>query len=134
MSTSDTTTADAVTPTSPKYGGKRRKRKRWTPGLSGRVLIGLFLGVAAGVVFGEWAAHLKIVGDVFIGLLQMTVLPYIVVSLLVSLGRLSYQEVWLLVRKGGIFVLVFWGIAIVVILGMTIALPDWPSATFSARA
>ena len=130
MSTPDTTTADSVTPTSPKYGGKRRKRKRWTPGLSGRVLIGLFLGVAAGVVFGEWAAHLKIIGDVFIGLLQMTVLPYIVVSLLVSLGRLSYQEVWLLVRKGGIFVLVFWGIAIVVILGMTIALPDWPSATF----
>lgn len=37
----------------------------------------------------------------------MTVLPYIVVSLIVSLGRLSYQEVWLLARKGGIFILVF---------------------------
>ena len=107
MTVPDTTTVDAGAATEPRDGAKRRKRKRWTPGVSGRVLIGLFLGVLAGIVFGEWAAHLKIIGDIFIGLLQMTVLPYIVVSLIVSLWRLSYQEVWLLARKGGIFILVF---------------------------
>lgn len=123
--------ANATTgPAGPDAGRTVRKHRRWTPGLSGRVLLGLFLGIVAGVVFGEWAANLKIIGDVFIGLLQMTVLPYIVVSLLVSLGRLSYKEVWLLARKGGVFVLAFWAIGIVVILGMRIALPDWPSATF----
>lgn len=107
MTVPDTRTVDAGAATEPRDGAKRRKRKCWTPGVSGRVLIGLFLGVLAGIVFGEWAAHLKIIGDIFIGLLQMTVLPYIVVSLIVSLGRLSYQEVWLLARKGGIFILVF---------------------------
>ena len=70
--------------------GKRRRR---TPGLATQVLLGLGLGVVAGIVFGEWMRYLQVIGDVFVGLLQMTVLPYIVVSLIASLGRLSYREV-----------------------------------------
>ena len=60
--------------------------------LSTRVLIGLFSGVAAGVFFGELTAPLKIAGDAFIQLLQMTVLPYIVVSLIAGLGSLTYRD------------------------------------------
>ena len=45
---------------------------------TGKILAGLSTGVAAGLFFGEIAAPLNIAGDVFIGLLQMTVLPYIV--------------------------------------------------------
>ena len=39
--------------------------KRRGPGLAAQVLIGLVLGVIAGVVFGEWMSNLKIIGDVF---------------------------------------------------------------------
>jgi Na+/H+-dicarboxylate symporter len=39
--------------------------------LSKQVLIGLALGIAAGVFFGERAASLQIVGDAFNRLLQM---------------------------------------------------------------
>lgn len=104
--------------------------KRRGPGLAAQVLIGLVLGVIAGVVFGEWMSHLKIIGDVFVGLLQMTVLPYIVVSLVYSLGRLSYEEIGLLAKKSGAFILIFWGIAIFIIVSMVIAFPSWPSAAF----
>ena len=53
-------------------------------GLSTRIFIGLFSGVATGLFFGELVADLKILGDIFIKLLQMTVLPYIVVSLIAA--------------------------------------------------
>lgn len=39
MTVPDTTTVDAGAATEPRDGAKRRKRKRWTPGVSGRVLI-----------------------------------------------------------------------------------------------
>ena len=42
--------------------------------LSTRVLIGLVAGVATGLFLGEITAPLKVVGDAFIQLLQMTVL------------------------------------------------------------
>jgi len=56
-------TAEAAAPPRP-------PRKRI--GLAEQVLVGLALGTLAGVFFGEMASGLKIVGDVFIGLLQIT--------------------------------------------------------------
>ena len=61
--------------------------------LSTQVLIGLALGVASGVFFGELLAFLGVIGDAFILLLQMTVLPYVMVSLIVGLGRLTQRRV-----------------------------------------
>jgi len=54
--------------------------------LAAQVLIGLVLGVTTGLFFGEMVAFLHIVGEGFIKLLRMTVIPYIVVSLIGSLG------------------------------------------------
>ncbi|MBW1876585.1 MAG: cation:dicarboxylase symporter family transporter, partial [Deltaproteobacteria bacterium] len=47
--------------------------------LATKVLIGFALGVGSGIFFGELAAPVGVVGDAFIRLLQMTVLPYVVV-------------------------------------------------------
>jgi len=73
--------------------------------LSTKVLIGLALGIASGIFFGEEAAFLKVIGDAFIQLLQMTVLPYVMVSLIVGLGGLSYHEAASLGRKCGVVLL-----------------------------
>jgi Na+/H+-dicarboxylate symporter/ABC-type amino acid transport substrate-binding protein len=107
-----------------------RTRRSRMPGLATQVLIGLGLGIVAGIVFGEWTRHLQVIGDVFVGLLQMTVLPYIVLSLIASLGRMTYREVRLLATKGGAFIVLFWLLAVVVVLGMVLGFPDWKSATF----
>jgi len=100
------------------------------PGLSTQVLLALVLGIAAGVFFGEIAAPLRVVGNVFIGLLQMTVLPYVMVSLILGLGRLSWVEARLLAGRGGLFILLFWAIGLVSIVAMALALPNWQSASF----
>ncbi|MGB8433702.1 MAG: cation:dicarboxylase symporter family transporter [Burkholderiales bacterium] len=105
-------------------------RRSWRPGLAAQVLIGLTLGVATGVFFGELAAPLGILGQVFIGLLQMTVLPYILVSLSAGLGRLSYAEAGTLALRGGGFVLLFWAITLVAVVAVAMSFPAWESATF----
>ena len=59
--------------------------------LSTRILLGLVLGVATGLFFGEHVAFLGVAGDGFVMLLQMTVLPYVTVSLVHGLGSVSQQ-------------------------------------------
>ena len=60
--------------------------------LSAKTLIGLALGIGCGLFFGEACGRLQIIGNAFVGLLQMAVLPYIVVSLIASIGRLTLQR------------------------------------------
>ena len=105
-------------------------RRRWRPRLATQVLIALALGAATGVFFGELAAPLGLLGQVFIGLLQMTVLPYIVVSLSAGLGRLSYAEAKILALRGGGFVLFFWAITLAAVVGIALSFPAWDSANF----
>ncbi len=107
-----------------------KERRGWRPGLAGQVLIGLALGIAVGLFFGEMASSLKIIGQIFIGLLQMTVLPYILVSLVSALGRLSFSEAKTLALRGGTFVVLFWAITLAAVVGIALSFPTWESATF----
>ncbi|MEE9531064.1 MAG: cation:dicarboxylase symporter family transporter [Syntrophobacteria bacterium] len=105
-------------------------KKRFRLGLSGSILLGFVLGILSGLFFGEYCAWLKIFGDAFIKLLQMSILPYIVVSLMVGIGRLSYQQAKVLAIKAGSLLLVFWGIALAVIFLMPLAFPSVETASF----
>ncbi len=54
-----------------------------------QILIAIGSGVAVGIIFGEKAAHLQIIGDIFIRLLKMIIIPLILSSMvagIVSLG------------------------------------------------
>ena len=54
-----------------------------------QILIAIILGVVAGLTLGEKAVHLKVVGDMFIQLLKMIIIPLILASMvagIVSLG------------------------------------------------
>jgi Na+/H+-dicarboxylate symporter len=50
--------------------------------LSAQIFLGLGLGVTTGIFLGEITAPLKLVGDGFVQLLQMGVLPYIIIALI----------------------------------------------------
>ena len=67
--------------------------------LSTQILTDLAMGLGVGIFLGELVAPLGTVGRAFILLLQMTVLPYVAISLVASLGSLRYQEATLLARK-----------------------------------
>ncbi len=111
-------------------GEAENPAKKRRLGLAEQVLVGLVLGIAAGVFFGEMAGFLKIAGDGFIMLLQMTVIPYITVSLITALGRLTLEEAKSLGLKAGGVLLVLWGVGLAVVLLTPLAFPEWPSASF----
>lgn len=98
--------------------------------LSTRILLGLLLGIALGLFFGEPMGALSVAGDAYVGLLQMTVLPYVVVSLVAGLGSLSYAEARRLALHGGGLLLLLWGVAFVVVVSMTFGFPDIETGSF----
>ncbi len=102
--------------------------------LSGRIFVGLFAGVATGLFFGELVADLKIVGDIFIKLLQITVLPYIVVSLIAGFGRMDIDQARLLALRGGAVLVLIWAIALLMIFAAAQAFPDLDAAGFFGTA
>ncbi len=98
--------------------------------LSVRIMIGLGLGIASGLFFGEAMGVLKVLGDVFIRLLQMTVLPYVMVSLIAGLGRLDYRQAKRLGLWGGGLLVLLWAMAFAMVAAMPLAFPDLQTASF----
>jgi Na+/H+-dicarboxylate symporter/ABC-type amino acid transport substrate-binding protein len=97
---------------------------------STKILVGLVSGIFVGLFFGEHAGMLKIVADGFVKLLQMTVLPYITLSIIISLGGLSYDEVKTLGVRAGTVLVVLWCAALAFAFLMPLAFPVVETATF----
>ena len=57
------------------------------------MLWALIVGVFAGLILGDRLAFLQPVGNGFIKLMQITIFPYIVVSLIVGLGKFEPNQV-----------------------------------------
>ncbi|MBW2410727.1 MAG: cation:dicarboxylase symporter family transporter [Deltaproteobacteria bacterium] len=99
--------------------------------LSSQILIAMGLGLIAGIFFGEHCAFLQIIGDAFIKLLQITILPYIIVSMIVGIGGLTADQAKLMAKKAGILLLLFWGISFLMVLLMPLLFPHWESSADS---
>jgi len=95
-----------------------------------KILLGLALGILTGIFLGEMAAPFSIGGDVYIGLLQMTVLPYIVVSLISNIGGISWSERRGLVIAAMVVLACLLLLGVVVLVVVPLAFPVWESASF----
>jgi Na+/H+-dicarboxylate symporter/ABC-type amino acid transport substrate-binding protein len=102
--------------------------------LSARIGLGLVLGIALGLFLGEWVEPLRIVANGYVRLLQMTVLPYVMVSLVAGLGSLDPAAAGGLFTRVGAVLLALWGLALALVLVMPLAFPDWESAAFFSTA
>ena len=94
------------------------------------ILIGLGLGALVGVFFGERAAILQFAADGYVRLLQMTVLPYVVVSLVTGIGSLDVPRARVLFLRVGALTLVLWGLALGAVFLMPLAFPAMQNASF----
>jgi Na+/H+-dicarboxylate symporter/ABC-type amino acid transport substrate-binding protein len=97
---------------------------------SGQVLVGLAAGIAVGVFLGELVAPLQIVADGFVKLLQMTVLPYVTVSIIVTLGRLDFGEARRLGKTAGAVLACLWLVGIVYSFLVPLVFPPSENASF----
>ncbi len=98
--------------------------------LTFRIISGLVLGVLTGLFFGEKVIGLQLIADIWIGLMQMTILPYVMVSLIAGLGQLDSALARQLAFRGGLLMLLFWAIALLLITVMPMAFPDFVTAAF----
>ena len=79
---------------------------------SRKILVGLALGILVGLFFGEQALALKWAADGFVKLLQMTVLPYVTVSIIESLGSLGAADARRLGVRAGAVLVALWAVAL----------------------
>ena len=102
--------------------------------LSTLTLLGLIVGTACGLFFGEYCRPLSFVGDLFVGLLRMTVMPYICVTLVAGLGRLSMRQTGRCFAVGGITLVSLWLAALLIVWIMPFAFPEWKTGAFFSSA
>ena len=62
------------------------KKKRFSMSLTTQILLATIGGIVFGSVVGEWAGNLKFIGDIFIRLIQMSVVLLVMSSVAAAVG------------------------------------------------
>ena len=91
-----------------------------------KILVGILAGIATGVFFGEMTSWLDVAGDVYVRLLQMSVLPYVTFTLVAKIGRLTTERATTLAGRAGLVLLALWALSLV-----TVMVPSTPWRTTS---
>jgi Na+/H+-dicarboxylate symporter len=95
-----------------------------------RVIIALFLGISTGIIIGEPAGNLETLGNAYIRLLQMTVLPYVLVSIIGGLGKLDAEMASNIGIRAVKVILLLWFAVMLTLLLLPLAYPNWETAGF----
>ncbi len=94
------------------------------------IAFGLLAGILSGLLFGEYCGLLAPIGNAYVGLLQMTVLPYLTISLIAKTGRLSMPQAKRLGVAALAVLLLLWMMGIVLVVLMSTVLPPAEGAAF----
>lgn len=100
-----------------------------------QILVGMLLGVAVGVCFGEQAVHLKPIGTLFVNTIKMLIVPLVFCSLIVGvtsmedtakMGRIGFKSFGFYLCTTAIAISIGLGVGYVVEpgVGLNLALPD----------
>ena len=82
------------------------------------------------MLLGEYCAGLQVVGHAYVGLLQMTVLPYLVISLIAKMGRLDVDQARKLGFTAVAVLLILWVIGVALVVLVSGMLPPTQGASF----
>lgn len=107
--------AHAVTAASPAASRQTR--------LFSQLLTAIGVGILAGVLLGESTHWLRIVSTGFVRLLQVNVLPYLLGTLIASLGARGSDEMKRIAKGGAGLLLVSWALTLVLVVFCRAALP-----------
>ena len=95
-----------------------------------QVLVALVLGIAFGLFFGELVAGLKVLGDAYVRLLLMSVLPYVVAALVSGIGRLNPSWAGRIGVRAAALMMILWAVSIATVLVIPLAFPPWESGSY----
>ena len=97
---------------------------------SQQILIGLFGGIVTGLFLGERLAFLEWASKAFVDLLQITVLPFIVGSLIVGIGEKTGKDARQLAIYGGLVLVVTWILTLGLVFATPLVLPSDKGGVF----
>jgi Na+/H+-dicarboxylate symporter/ABC-type amino acid transport substrate-binding protein len=100
------------------------------PSRSTQTILGILLGLAIGLFFGEDVRFFGLFASAFIGLLQMAALPFVVCSIIYSFGSLSAGDLWRLSKAAFPILVALWLIGLVAIGMFSAALPSISFGSF----
>lgn len=92
--------------------------------LSKKIYIATVMGLFFGMFFGDRCGVLEPFNVLFIRLFQITIIPYMIFSILHSIGSLTVENAKLIGRKGGLVLLGLWLISICFAFGLQYSFPD----------
>ncbi len=82
--------SEAASPT------RARRLPPWATHMAFLIGVGAILGIVFGLIAGQWAGNLKFIGDMFIRLIQMSIVPLVMVSVIQATGSMSGKGTGLL--------------------------------------
>ncbi len=95
-----------------------------------RVIVALILGISIGIIIGEPMGNLEILGSAYIRLLQMTVIPYVLVSIVGGLGKLDSDMASSIGIRAVKVILLIWTSVMLTLLLLPFAYPNWETSGF----
>lgn len=99
-----------------------------------QVLLALVLGIACGLFFGEPTGRLEVIGNAYVHLLLMTVLPYVVAALVSGIGRLNPAWAGRIGLRAAALMVFLWLVSIATVLVIPLAYPPWESGSYFSAA
>ena len=102
--------------------------------LSKQILLGLAAGLVFGLFLGEKASFLELPAKGFVQLLQVTVLPYVVTSLVAGIAGGTPALARRLASKGGLALALLWALSLALVFLSPLALPPDKGGFFFATA
>ncbi|QYJ86990.1 cation:dicarboxylase symporter family transporter [Shewanella mesophila] len=105
-------------------------KKLLTMQSSTQMIVAMLIGFAVGIFFGESVGWLTSIGTGVILLMQMTVLPYILVSLVGGIGKLRRSTASLIFSRAGVIMLLLWLVGLGFVCLMPLSFPFVETASF----
>lgn len=94
------------------------------------ILVGFILGILSGLVLGDLCSVMKPLGEAFIKIWQITILPSVALSLIVGIGSLRRDTAKAIALKASLILLLFWIICVVGYFSFQLAFPPRVEASF----
>jgi len=94
---------------------------------------GALLGIAFGLVVGDWAANLKFVGDLFIRLIQMSIVPLVMASVIVATGSMTGTGMGRLAGRTFAWMIGFAVVSALLAWGLSVLFQPGSGMTFSGE-
>lgn len=93
-----------------------------------KTLIAGILGIFCGVLLGSYGSYLEPIGTLYVSLLQVAVYPYLISSLLKSLGNLVPSVALRICQQGWVYYVVLVLISLLTIFFLSLTIPISPSS------